>query len=342
MYDISQFDAVLCCLALVVVRGLVQNGAKLIELDTHASAGAQHRAEGRTGMEIYQLRTFVTVAQQGHLTQAAEVLHLSQPAVTAQIKAIEEEVGMPLFERTAGGVVLTLAGQELLPQAQDILAAARQLLNHARALKGQLSGKLQLGITLTPDMLRVGPLVARLSERHPLLEVCLHQGVTGDVLNAVRKKELDGGFYLGKNPYVNVHTLLLDNLPLRIVAPVGWLARINAANPKELGRLPWVGISQFSSLSKIVSELWRELNISPKKISECDNLFTAIELVKAGVGLSLIREQEALHAEQQGLLEVVPGIVKTAELQFVFAADKVADPMLAVLMEELSQIWQLG
>jgi len=78
-------------------------------------------------MEIYQLRTFVTVAQQGHLTQAAEVLHLSQPAVTAQIKAIEEEVGMPLFERTAGGVVLTLAGQELLPQAQDILAAARQL-----------------------------------------------------------------------------------------------------------------------------------------------------------------------------------------------------------------------
>ncbi|MFD2448247.1 LysR family transcriptional regulator [Vogesella fluminis] len=56
-------------------------------------------------MEIYQLRTFVTVAQQGHLTQAAELLHLSQPAVTAQIKAIEEEVGMPLFERTAGGDV---------------------------------------------------------------------------------------------------------------------------------------------------------------------------------------------------------------------------------------------
>lgn len=292
-------------------------------------------------MEIYQLRTFVTVAQQGHLTQAAEVLHLSQPAVTAQIKAIEEEVGMPLFERTAGGVVLTLAGQELLPQAQDILAAARQLLNHARALKGQLSGKVQLGITLTPDMLRVGPLVARISERYPLLEVCLHQGVTGDVLNAVRKKELDGGFYLGKNPYANVHTLLLDSLSLRIVAPNGWLARINAANPKELGRLPWVGISQFSSLSKIVSELWRELNISPKKISECDNLFTAIELVKAGVGLSLIREQEALQAAGQGLLEVVPGIVKSAELQFVFAADKAADPLLAVLMEEQSNIWQL-
>ncbi len=292
-------------------------------------------------MEIYQLRTFVTVAQQGHLTQAAEVLHLSQPAVTAQIKAIEEEVGMPLFERTAGGVVLTLAGQELLPQAQDILAAARQLLNHARGLKGQLSGRAQLGITLTPDILRVGELVARMAERYPLLEVCLHQGVTGDVLNAVRKKELDGGFYLGKNPYANVHTVLLDQLPLRIVAPPGWLSRINAANPKELGRLPWVGISQFSSLSKIVSELWRELNISPKKVSECDNLFTAIELVKAGVGLSLIREQDAQQAAAQGLLEVVPDIVKSAELQFVFSADKAADPVLSVLVGELSAVWQL-
>jgi DNA-binding transcriptional LysR family regulator len=64
-------------------------------------------------MEIYQLRTFVAVAQQGHLTQAAEILHLSQPAVTAQIKALEEELGLALFERTAGGVLLTKAGAML-------------------------------------------------------------------------------------------------------------------------------------------------------------------------------------------------------------------------------------
>ena len=86
-------------------------------------------------MEIYQLRTFVTVAQQGHLTQAAELLHLSQPAVTA-IKALEEEVGMQLFERSAGGVSLTRSGQELLPQAHSILSAARDIINHARQLKG--------------------------------------------------------------------------------------------------------------------------------------------------------------------------------------------------------------
>ncbi|MDC7699813.1 LysR family transcriptional regulator [Vogesella indigofera] len=293
-------------------------------------------------MEIYQLRTFVTVAQQGHLTQAAELLHLSQPAVTAQIKAIEEEVGMSLFERTAGGVVLTLAGQELLPRAQDILVSARQLLDHARSLKGPLSGKVQIGIALTPDVLRVGPWVAGLAERFPLLEVCLHQGVTGDVLNAVRKKELDAGFYLGKNPYVNVHTLLLTQLRLRIVMPKGWLARINAANPKELGRLPWVGISQFSSLSKIVSELWRELNIAPKKVSECDNLFTASELVQAGVGLALLREEDALRAAERGVVDLVPEIVKMAELQFVYPADRADDPILQTLVAGLQPVWGLN
>lgn len=293
-------------------------------------------------MEIYQLRTFVTVAQLGHLTQAAEVLHLSQPAVTAQIKAVEEEVGMPLFERTAGGVVLTRAGQELLPQAQEILASAKNLLNHARSLKGQLTGKAQLGITLMPSVLRVGPWVARLSERYPLLEVCLHQGVTGDVLNAVRKKELDGGFYLGKNPYVNVHTVLLDNMRLRIALPSGWLARVTEFTPRELGKLPWVGISQFSSLSKIVSELWRELNISPKKVSESDYFLTSMELVKAGVGLALLPETEALAAQAAGELDIWPELVKTAELQFVFAADKVSDPVLQALVGELAPVWDIS
>ena len=293
-------------------------------------------------MEIYQLRTFVTVAQQGHLTQAAELLHLSQPAVTAQIKAIEEEVGMPLFERTAGGVVLTLAGQELLPRAQHILLSARELLDHARSLKGPLSGKAQIGITLSPDILCVGPWVAGLSERNPLLEVCLHQGVTGDVLNAVRKKELDAGFYLGKNPYVNVHTLILTQLRLRIVTPKGWLSRINMANPKDLGKLPWVGISQFSSLSKIVAELWRELNIAPKKVSECDSLLAAAELVKAGVGLALLREEEALVACRQGWLELVPDIVKTADLQFVYPAERADDPVLKTLIAGLQPVWGLS
>ncbi|OWY40336.1 LysR family transcriptional regulator [Xenophilus sp. AP218F] len=292
-------------------------------------------------MEIYQLRTFVTVAQQGHLTQAAELLHLSQPAVTAQIKALEEEVGMPLFERNAGGVTLTRAGEELLPQAQGILAATRDIINHAKGLKGQLAGKARIGITLMPQALRIGPWAAALVEKYPLLDVQLHHGVSVEVLNQVRKKELDAGFYLGKNPYGNVSTIRLAQLPFRVALPKRCEGAAREGRFKELGKLPWVGISQFSSLSKITSELWRELNIAPKKVAECDNLAVILELVSAGVGAALVREDDALAAEARGEVCLAPDLVKLADLQFVYPAERAGEPILEALLAELLRVWSL-
>ncbi|POZ61574.1 LysR family transcriptional regulator [Chromobacterium alticapitis] len=292
-------------------------------------------------MEIYQLRTFVTVAQQGHLTQAAELLHLSQPAVTAQIKALEEEVGMPLFERNAGGVSLTRAGQELLPQAQGVLGAARDIIHHARALKGQLAGQARIGVTLMPDILKLGPWVSALVEKYPLLEVKLSHGVSVDVLNLVRKKELDAGFYLGKNPYMNVCTVPLRPLSFRVALPTAWAGQLAGGRLKELGKLPWIGISQFSSLSKITAELWRELNISPKKVAESDHLSVILELVSAGVGAALVREEEAQAWQDAGRVWLVPELSKSADLQFVYPADREGDPVLETLLRELLAVWRL-
>lgn len=292
-------------------------------------------------MEIYQLRTFVTVAQQGHLTQAAEQLHLSQPAVTAQIKALEEEVGLPLFERTTTGVMLTLAGQELLPRAQAILESARQLVHHARGLKGQLAGRARIGVALDPESLRIGAWSAALLEAFPLLDLRLQHGLTGDVLNQVRKKELEGGFYLGKNPYANVNTVLLTHLPFAIALPPGWNARVDVTHARELGKLPWIGLSQFSSLSRITAELWRELNISPRKIAECDHLDVILELVMAGVGVALVRAEQAQVLAAQGRLSLVPGVEKAVELQFVYPAEMAGDPLLNTLLDALSRSWDL-
>ncbi|WP_028534846.1 LysR family transcriptional regulator [Paludibacterium yongneupense] len=293
-------------------------------------------------MEIYQLRTFVTVAQQGHLTQAAEQLHLSQPAVTAQIKALEEEIGMSLFERSAGGVSLTRAGQEMLPRAQQILESARELLHHARALKGQLSGPARIGITLSPDILRIGPWVAALCERYPMLELSLQHGATVEVLNLVRKKELDCGFFLGKNPYVNVDTVWLDDLPFVLAAPASWDLRSDAMTPRDLGRLPWVGVSQFSSLYRPTAELWRELNIAPRKSADCGLMSATLELVLAGVGLALVRESDAQSHAASGGLILVPGVRKLLGLHFVYSSEKVGDPVVEALLTELRGVWPLA
>lgn len=158
------------------------------------------KTKGTHKLEIYQLRTFVTVAQRSHLTQAAELLHLSQPAVTAQIKALEEDFGMPLFERSTGGVTLTRVGQELLPQAQAILTAARDLMNHSRMLKGEMKGKALIGTITTPEMTNIGPWVAALAEKYPLIDIQLQHGVTGQILNKVHQKRIRCWFLYWKQP----------------------------------------------------------------------------------------------------------------------------------------------
>ena len=101
-------------------------------------------------MELYLLRTFVTVAEQGHLTKAATLLHVSQPAVSGQVKALEEALGLRLFERSPTGVRLTKAGEALLPRARSALAAAAEFTTSAKKLAGHLTGKARVGTILDP------------------------------------------------------------------------------------------------------------------------------------------------------------------------------------------------
>lgn len=291
-------------------------------------------------MEIYQLRTFVAVAQQGHLTQAAEILHLSQPAVTAQIKALEEELGIPLFERTAGGVLLTKAGELLLPEAEKIIAGARGMLNRAKGLHGNLSGKVKLGTVGDPGVTRLADFLVEVHRSYPLLDVHTFHSISGTVLNDVRKKELDAGFFIGRNPYVNVHSVPLRELTFRVVAPKAWEERLAGTNWKDVGKLPWVWINQFNSYHKISNELFREKNIAPQKVFELDQESTTLALVKAGVGMSLMREELALEAIAAGEVIEWGEVRKTTPLNFIYPAEREGDPLIVALLQIMHRLWQ--
>src|SRR5471030_3318244 len=149
-------------------------------------------------MELYQLRSFVGVAEAGHLTRAAEKLHLSQPAVSAQIKALEDELELALFERTPSGMTLTFAGRRLLSGAEKILAATQELRNDAGALKGEVAGKLSVGTLSDPDFIRIDEFLGTTVERHPLLQVELHHEISGAAFAKVRDGALDASFYFGE------------------------------------------------------------------------------------------------------------------------------------------------
>ena len=160
-------------------------------------------------MELYQLRSFAAVAEHGHLTRAAERLHVSQPAVSAQIRALEDELGVPLFERGASGMTLTREGSKLLPMAFRVIGAAADLKSQASALKGVVAAHLRIGTLADPETLRLGDLLARAVERHPLLHLDLRHEVTGAAFAKVRDGELDASFYYGTLHHPSVSALTL-------------------------------------------------------------------------------------------------------------------------------------
>ena len=138
-------------------------------------------------MDLHQLETFVVVAREGSITRASELLHLSQPAVSAHIKAIEDALDVVLFERTPRGMSLTSDGKRLLAKAEQTLGAHQELIAEATRIKGRLAGKLRIGAGSNSNHEAVGRLLTNLSETFPGVEVALEHGTSREILAGLRK-----------------------------------------------------------------------------------------------------------------------------------------------------------
>ena len=290
-------------------------------------------------MELYQLRAFVTVAELRHLTRAAEKLHLSQPALSGQIKALEDALGAGLFDRGPGGMSLTHAGEHLLPLAQRVLDAAADLRREAQALKGQVRGKLHVGTVLESTYLRVGELLAKIVERFPLIDVDLHQRFSGESLQQVREGTLDAGFFFGDPPQAPLEGRRLRLMTYRVIVPLERKTQIVGASWADIAAMPWVTTPQKSSHRQLMMRMFAEHGLEPHKAAEADQEAVIADLVTSGVGLSLAREEVALAGQASGRWTVwEPARMNTA-LWFVYRAERAKDPLLIAMREALDEIW---
>ena len=221
-------------------------------------------------MELYQLRSFAEIAETGQLTRAAEKLHVSQPALSAQLKALEEELDFALFERTSGGMVLTAAGKRLLVDAGKVLAAAHRLQLHAKSMKGEIIGKARIGTLSDPQFIRVGEFIGLATTRYPMIELELHQGVTGEVLQRVRDGELDAAFYYGDLKHPSIDGMPLRDIVYRVAAPAPWCEELKAAGWREIAKHPWIIPPPISTHHQLVHTLLSEHGVEPVRVVEAD------------------------------------------------------------------------
>jgi len=292
-------------------------------------------------MELYQLRGFVVVAELGHLTRAAERLHVSQPALSAQIKALEEELEVELFERKSNGMMLTAAGKRLVVDAQKLLLAAQALRNEAHNIKGEITGLARVGTLSDPQLIRVGELMAAAVERYPLIEIELHHEVTGTAFEKVREGGLDASFYYGELSHPSVASIALRELAYRIVGPSAWKERIKNATWREIAAEPWIMTPAISTHSQLATALFREHGIEATKVVEADDERVVSSLVVSGLGMALMREDLALEKAAGGEVCLWKEIRLTTALKFIYPSQREQDPVIDALLDLLRDVWGL-
>ena len=290
-------------------------------------------------MELYQLRTFITVAEERHLTRASRRLHLSQPTLTAHIKALEEELGLTLFIRTPKGMKLSREGELIEAQAKAALQAAETLLHRATELRNDLTGMIRIGLNISSDYLRITDLLAVVRQELPGLELHFSQKHSLEAMEEVRKDGLDVAFVFVSPDVPIFRAARLSTFGVAVVAPVQWGRSLRDFDIENLAEFPWIWPDNRCPFFRITQELFAPLGRLPEKAVIVESDATIRKLVASGVGLSLMVGPEALEASRNNELLILAEQVAVLELSVLCLEERVNDPRLRALLETVSRVW---
>lgn len=241
-------------------------------------------------MDFKQLRTFLTIADVGNMTRAAEILNLVQPAVSRHIKLLEDDVGTELFERHRHGMVLTEAGRSLLGYARRALLE----LDRARAeisgtVAGNVTGLVSLGLLPSTVDLLSGPLVSAVAEEYPGIQVRITVGYAGTLLQWLQTGEVDAALLYGAERNTQVqHTPLVEEALWVIGPPECGLSPDKPVQLRELAGHVFVLPSAPHGIRTLVEQATAGMEIRLRISAETNALSVQRSLVLGGHGLTIL------------------------------------------------------
>jgi DNA-binding transcriptional LysR family regulator len=295
-------------------------------------------------MELYHLRSFVAVANEGHLTRAAERLFTSQPAVSTHIKSLEEELGVMLFIRTPKGMELTKEGQVLKAQAEKSLSVIDELFQQAKLLRNELTGNVKIGLNASPDFLRVGDLFSVMKEQYPKLEFHLLHRYSWEILDGLNNEQLDAGYVFGDVTSPEIRAIPLQRCNLVIAGPIAWKDRLEQADWNDLAEFPWICVTHRHRcpFCQVTDNIFQQHNIRlSKTIVVIDQESTLKTLVASGAGLAVMLEDDVLTAEREGTISRWNKETFTIDLSFVYVQKREEDPVIQAILKGIGFIWNM-
>jgi DNA-binding transcriptional LysR family regulator len=284
--------------------------------------------------DLQHIRAFVAVARAGSLTRAAQQLHLTQPAVSLQLKSFQDQLNLRLLARSPRGLTLTADGLKLLPYAEQILLAIGDFEAAAGNMLTVLSGTVAIGTILNPQTIRLGAILQHMASRYPEVRTRLRHAMTGQVLDHIRSGTLDAGFYLGLPGDVDgveFHAISLMPITYYVIAPKGWQDRINGRGWTELAALPWIWTPSTSMHHRLLSNAFGGVGAEPLIAAEVDLEASMVELVRAGVGLSLARESVAIDEAQKHGVAISRELPIEIPLSFITLGRRREEPLIEAI-----------
>lgn len=241
-------------------------------------------------MELRQLRYFLAVASAQNFTRAAETVHVSQPSLSVQISALEEELGTQLFDRLGRKVILTQAGELFRDHAGRVLRELEHAVQVVQEMKGAQRGRLVVGTLATVNSYLIPPLVSQFKQQFPAIHLQVHAQPSTDIVAGLLANRLDVGICLLPVQEDRLTVVPLFDERLVLVAPSNSSIKQSRLRMQDLGGLPLVLMPVDYCLRKMVEAECAEARIQPQVVLEMTSPEGILQAVAGGAGLTILPE----------------------------------------------------
>jgi len=250
-----------------------------------------------------QLEAFVETVRRGSVTEAAHALFVTQPALTARLNALEQDVGVSLLVRRRGGVRLTEAGRAFLPYAERALQAVTDGRDVLTELERGVAGHVAVCASPIVSTYALPTILKRFSETHPGVQVAVRTGHSEEMIELVKRDEVAVGLLRAfDDPAVEQLTLYEDELVLVVHAAheCGTVVRL-----AELRNEHFVLFDRASSYHELTNAMFLEAGIAPRSVMELDNVDSAKKMVELGLGVAFLPHVAVSDEVRSGRLRIV-------------------------------------
>jgi DNA-binding transcriptional LysR family regulator len=257
-------------------------------------------------MDIDEIRTFVTIAQLGGFSRAADRLHRSQPAISRRIGLIEEELGAPLLERVRGGASLTEAGRAFLPFAEAVLSAIEDGRQAVRATLSEAGGAVSLALVGTLADSNIVEVLRQFAGRSVAGELDLRTSTSQEVSDLVRRGDVTLGLRYHPDERSELVSSIVGVEPMRVICSPEHPLVGRQVSKRHLASEKWVGFPAArgrESFGRLLERLLAPIGVHDVKITLIDSLTAQKRLVEAGFGLALVPESSVRDELKLGSLK---------------------------------------